>query len=159
MKVNLLYGVIGKVQTGYLNIYPFAEEETEHVQMGDIQNLDQFVCDAEATEIIAIDVLDYVELPKITNVLDHWSSKLRKGGKLILGCTDGYIAAKAFADYKISVEEFNIIIHGSQEMPHLIKRVSLTMAGLTKYLETVHNLKVIKKRYDGYGLIIEAERK
>lgn len=130
------------------------EQKTGYENLGDVRNLDSTVCDAEAIEILALDIIDYIPINETNKVLDHWVSKLRMGGKMIVGGVDAFSVAKAFSSYQISIDEYNELVHGVDK-PRL---VSLTMGGLTSYFEQKHGLKIIKKRYDGFSYLIEVER-
>lgn len=158
MKVNLVYGPESQVQTGFLNLSPMVEEENDIVKMCDIRNLDQYVCDAEVMELVAHGVIDYIPLPEVTNVIDHWIKKLRIGGKITVSGVDAYSVAKSFTEYRIDIDTFNQLLLGQQGYPHEHKSNVLTMASLTKYLEQVHGLQIINKRYDNYMYIVNAER-
>lgn len=158
MKVNLVYGPESQVQTGFLNLSPMVEEENDIVKMCDIRNLDQYVCDAEVMELVAHGVVDYIPLPEVTSVIDHWVSKLRIGGRLTISGIDAYIVAKSFIEYRIDIDTFNQLILGRQDLPHEHRFSVLTMNSLVHYLKDYHRLKVINKRYDGYMCIINAER-
>ncbi len=158
MRVNIQYGSQHEAMTGYLNLNPFATEETEHVKMCDPRNLNQFICDAEAVEILALDVVDYIPLPQITDTIDHWVSKLRIGGKITIGAIDAYSVASAFAEYQIDLDMFNQLILGPQTEPNQHKSNVLTMASLIHYLETKHELKITQKRYDNFAYLVTAER-
>lgn len=140
MKINLTMGN-DPPKTGYENLT-------------DVRNLDSTVCDAEATEILALDVIDYIPIDKTNKTLDHWISKLRMGGKLIVGGVDAFSVAKAFSSYQIGINEYNELIHGVNRL----RLVSLTMGGLVDYFKTKHELKIIKKRYYEFSYFIEVER-
>ena len=85
-------------------------------------------------------------------------SKLKIGGKLVISFMDATLTAKDFANYRVSLEEFNNRIHGSQEKPYLIKRSSITVVDLCKHVVETHNMRIIKKRInDGKGTV-EFER-
>lgn len=156
MKLNLLYGHGDHLQE-YININPFALEETDNIRISDVKNLDKIVENAEATEIIASDVIDYLALNEINPTLDHWISKMRHGARLVIGGCDSYDAAKALVQFEIDLETFNMLVHGTQDQPHLFKRMCLTLPGLCEYL-TDHGLKIIKKRRNGLNYVVEAQR-
>lgn len=157
MRINLIYGE-GEPKTGYLNLSPFCKQEDEYNKKCELDNL-HYLCDGEATEILAIDVVDYLSLTEVNSYIDHWVSKLRIGGKLIISGVDGFSVAKAFSSYQISIDEYNGLIHGSQTSPHLVRRTSLTLTGLEQYLVETHSLTLVHKRYDGFAFMIEVERK
>ena len=131
MKVNLLYGE-ADILTGYLNLHPFAisDDDEKNIRIADIKNIDRHVCDAEATEIIATDVIDYLSLYEVPKVLGHWIKKLRHGGKIVIGGTDMNEVTRGFIHGDIDLETTNKLLHGLQTQPHLVKRVNLTLLGV-----------------------------
>jgi hypothetical protein len=157
MKVNLIYGQ-GDTLNGYLNLHPFAMQDTENTKIADVKNIDRYVCDAEATEIIATDVVDYLVLYEVPEVISHWIKKLRHGGKLIIGGVDVAHVSRDFSKGDIDLETTNKLLHGIQTQPHMVKRVNLTINGICQFLQGDHGLKIIKKRHDGYNYIVEAAR-
>ena len=156
IKVNLLYGS-GDVLHTHLNLDPFTAEETDVLTRADVKNLDNFVDDAEAQEIIALDVIDYMPLRDINTVIQHWASKLRHGGSLIIGGVDLFEVSKAFVQYRLDITQANQLIHGEQSKPYLVKRVNFTSMGLVDYLSTL-GLKIQKKRVNNFHMTIEAIR-
>ena len=156
VKINLLYGS-GDVLHTHLNLDPFVAEETDVLIRSDVKNLDSFVDDAEAKEIIALDVIDYIPLTDINKVIEHWVSKLRHGGSLIIGGTDLFEVSKAFAQYRLDITKTNKLIHGEQHKPYLIKRTNFSMLGLVDFLSAL-GLKIQKKRVNNFHMTIEATR-
>ena len=158
-KVNLIYGEGDVLQT-HLNINPFAKNgEESNVIRDDIENLDKHVDSSELKELVAYDVIDYVSLEKHEDVIENWVSKIRFGGKIIIGGVDFFEVCKAFSQYKIGSLEANILLHGTQEKPYLIKRLSHTAIGLSDYLSQKFNFTITKKRISGYQMVVEAERR
>jgi hypothetical protein len=157
MKVNLIYGE-GDVLSGYLNLHPFAMQDTEDVKIADIKKLDRWIADAQATEIIATDVIDYLTLYEVPKVIAHWAKKLRHGGKIVIGGTDMNEVARGFVNGDINLETTNKLLHGQQTQPHLKKLVNLTGIGLAQFLTQDAGLKILKVRSAGYNYVVEAER-
>jgi predicted TPR repeat methyltransferase len=156
-KLNLIYGV-GDVLHTHLNINPFAEEEIEDVLVrADIKDLSNFAEEAEVTEIIAKDVIDYLPLSQIEKVLSHWVSRLRHGGTIVVGGTDLYEVAKDFSQYRMDITSAIKLLHGEQTKPYLIKRVNFTVMGMVEYLSGM-GLKIQKKRVNNHAMIVEAKR-
>lgn len=155
-KLNLLYGC-GDLLHTHTNFNPFAEEETESIIRADVKNLDAYVDDSEADEIVALDVLDYLPLPDIDNALSNWIKKLRHGGTLVIGGTDIYEVSKAFSQYRLDIHRTNHLLHGEQTKPYLIKRGNFTALGLCDFLEA-KGLEIQKKRVNDFHMIIEAKR-
>lgn len=157
-KLNLIYGV-GDVLHTHTNINPFAEEaDGETIIRDDLMNLDKHVDDAELTELVASDVLDYIPLNNIENVIKNWMKKIRYGGRVILGGTDLLEVSKSLSQYRIDITEANVLLHGDQSKPYLIKRVNFSATGLSDYLKYEYGFKIIKKRINNYKMIVEAER-
>ena len=156
-KINLIYGN-GDVFNTHLNINPFKQEnDPESVVRGDIKNLDNYADDSELEELLAIDVLDYIPLNETSEVISNWVKKIRYGGKIVIGGIDLMDVCKDFSQYKIGLDEANLLIHGEQDKPYLIRRVGFTAISVAGYLES-KGLKVNKKRTSNYKMIVEAVR-
>lgn len=157
MKVNLIYGE-GDVLTGYLNLHPFAMQDTDEVKIADVKNIDRFVCDAEANEIIATDVIDYLVSHEVPKIIQHWVRKLRHGGKIVIGGIDMNEVTRGFVNGDLDLETTNKLLHGQQTQPHLVRRVNLSLIGIANFLNEDCGLKVMKKRMAGYSYLVEATR-
>ena len=121
-------------------------------------NLDEHVDDAELSELIAADVIDYIPLNEVNDVLSNWAKKIRVGGKIVLGGTDLVEVCKAMSQYRISITDANELIHGTQLKPYLIKRATFTAIGISDYLEGNFNFTTTKKSVNNYKMIVEAKR-
>ena len=120
--------------------------------------LDAAVDDSEATEIVLSEALDYIPLSDLADFLDHVIKKLRHGGSITIIGTDAFTVAKNFAQYKLPIEEFNILMHGGASKPHHIKTATLTMHGVVNFLRTEFGLKVLRQSLEDYTYVIEAQR-
>ena len=78
MKLNL--GCGKKVKDGYVNIDK--RKTSKHVVIGDVRNLKYK--DNTIDEIFANDVYEHVSWAESQNLLNHWVSKLKSGGTLIM---------------------------------------------------------------------------
>ena len=156
-KVNLIYG-IGDVMHTHLNINPFAEDESDIMVRGDLINLDKYVDDSELKELVAIDVIDYLPMDKTESAILNWVKKIRIGGSIILGGVDLFEVSKSLCQYRIDITEANILIHGDQQKPYMTRRANFTAMGLSEYLQTKFDFKIIKKRINNYKMIVEARR-
>lgn len=157
MKINLLYGV-GDYLNGYLNIHPFSVEETDSLKIGDVKNLDKWVQDAEAKEILATDVIDYLPLNEVNPTITNWVKKLRHKGTLVIGGVDLFEISKGVYQYELDIPTANKLLHGLQQEPHLFRRANFTIFGITDYLANTHGLVIMKKRITGYTYTVEAIR-
>ena len=96
MKINITLGGSG-YKSGYVNVDPTLKRMGEEVVLekanngqtnvikADIRNLDEITLENECVEIVAEDILDYLQLGESRKVLAHWISKLRHGGKIVVG--------------------------------------------------------------------------
>lgn len=116
------------------------------------------VDDAEANEIILNNVLEYILLTEITDFLGFIIGKLRHDGTLVITGVDAYTVAKDYVAYKLSIEDFNILLHGAQQDEHFIKTATLTLHGLVNFLQEEFGLEVVRKTLEDYTYVIEAKR-
>lgn len=156
MKIQLVYGE-GDLYNGYLVLNPFLEQETDQVKRCDIKNIDNFCCDGECEELIAVNVLEYFNASKIPEILSHWIKKVAINGKIIIGVTNVYDVARCFVNGVINLETFNALVHGTNEKPYLVKRSCLTSTLIENYLKSA-GLKIMKRKINNYNVIIECVR-
>lgn len=157
MKYNLLFGTAGEFYDGYLNLnqFPFRPEE----QKQDVRNLDNLMDDGEAFEILAYDVIDYLQANEVEPTIDHWVRKLAVGGKIVIGGVDIVDVAKALASYKIGIGEVNNLLYsGKPELPHMYKKTSVTANAIKEYLRDKHGLRINTVRVNGFNMVVEAEK-
>jgi hypothetical protein len=158
MKINITLGGAG-YKAGYVNIDPTlkrlgediilenANDDQTNVIKADVRNLDDVALENECLEIVAEDILDYLQIKESRTVLAHWISKLRHGGKIVVGGTDR----------SIDSESLNEIIHGSFAESWSVKLSHTTMEDLALFLES-QGIKITKKRIKGFKMIVEGER-
>ena len=157
-KINLIYGE-GDVLHTHININPFAENaDGNNIIRDDISNLDKHVDDAEVSELVALDVIDYIPITKAEETIENWVKKIRIGGRIIIGGTDLVEVCKSLSHYRLDITDANILIHGEQSKPYLIKRVNFSSLGLSDYLSHKFNLNVLKRSVNNYKMFVEAQR-
>tara|TARA_Y100001938_G_C8074820_1_gene425355 strand:- start:1378 stop:1863 length:486 start_codon:yes stop_codon:yes gene_type:complete len=157
-KVNLIHGE-GDVLDTHLNINPFTKKTEDGLLVrGDLTNIDKYVDDAEAEEIIAMDVIDYISTTKTAETIANWISKLAIGGRIVIGGIDIIAVSKSLADYSLDIASANLLIHGKQDEPYLIKRASFSAYDLAEYLEVTYGLGIVKKDIQNYKMFVEAQR-
>ena len=151
MKINLILD--GHPLSGYRNIDPYGfGDETKTV--GDIHNLNDIVEDAEATEILALDVIDFMPSDTVLTAISHWVSKLRHRGTIVIGGKDLWQISKAIHQKILDITEANEAIHGTEEKPRLSH---LTIDRLVSIMED-QGLKILKKRVNKFDMVVEAQR-
>ena len=168
MKINIVVGGTD-YKSGYINIDPTLQRKSESVLLensneeqsnvikADIRNLDDVASSSECNELVAENVLDYLEFSESKAVLSHWISKLRHGGKIIVGGTDVYEVCRLFYKQAIDLQTLNSVLHGSFAQPWDVKMSHTTMEDLKDFLES-QGIRITKKRIQGFNMIIEGER-
>lgn len=149
MKVHLHHNH-DDVLNGYFNV---CMSETDDPRA----EIDATVDDAEATEIIANNVLEYVPQAQIVTMLNQIIGKLRHGGELVITGVDAYTVAKDYVAYKLTIEAFNILLHGDQQGAH-VKQTTLTLHGLVNFLREQFGLEIVEQGLDEYTFSIKARR-
>ena len=157
-KINLIYGE-GDVFHTHLNINPFSENADGKILVrDDVSNLDKYADDSELTELIAIDVIDFIPANKTSEVIDNWVKKIRIGGKIVIGGVDLFEVCKCLSQYKIDTYDANALIHGNQNKPYMIRRVNFTAIGISEYLKDKFGFEIISKNISNFKMNVEARR-
>ena len=168
MRVSITVGAT-QFKNGYLNIDPISEEGGELVGSryhqdnfdgsikADVRNLDDVAMDSECVEIIAEDVLDYLVIDEARAAIAHWIKKLRHGGRIVIYGTDSYEVCKQLMQRTIDIDQFNHLIHGEFTQPWDVKMSHMSIGDLQNELES-HGIKILKKRVNGFSMVIEGER-
>jgi hypothetical protein len=141
----------------YIILSPVVQDNTETEKKINIlshsllNSLDDYIEDGEAEEIILDDIIEYIRSDIFIMVFEKCIKKIKHGGKIIITGTDIYLVCKAFVEYKISIEELNLLVYGNA------KNIGLTSETISKYLEKI-GFKIIKRRHEIYDYLIEAQR-
>lgn len=107
----------------------------------------------ECTEIIAEEIIDYISIDDLLDIVTHYVSKLRHGGKIILGGTDIIELSKDILRQNKTMVEVNHEIFGTSNL----KKGCLALNDVVTVLSHL-NLKITKQRLDGTKFIVEAIR-
>lgn len=125
--------------------------------LGFVKTLDPFAGNSECTEILAPDILNYIESDKVEEFIIHLTSKLRHGGKIILGGNDIISLAQFILSqpHNMNILSLNKLVYGdSLERPIACQlHVNFVSDVLQKC-----GLKIDKMSLDGYKFIVEATR-
>lgn len=111
MKLHLTIGGNAPPREGHLNVDPLAEPGGPRI-FGHLGDLSGHVEDCEAAEIVALDVLDYLDPALGEATLDHWTRKLRRGGLLVVGGLDLTEVCRQLGLRKIGLAVANELIYG-----------------------------------------------
>lgn len=108
---------------------------------------------ASVKEIFAADAIDLLSCKDVYTALKVLTSKLRHGGKLIIGGTDITLVAKAIVTQQLNLVDANNLIHGV----NCEKHTQISMSDLIDLLRSL-GLVVTRKVIDGYGFFVEGVR-
>lgn len=107
MKLNLQCGP--DIIVGYRNID--INPTAAGVEKGDFRNLTN-VINESVDEIRAINVVQLIHMAELTKVLNHWFSKLKKGGEIYIQAIDMNLVGNSTSYGQISIEDANKLIFG-----------------------------------------------
>jgi hypothetical protein len=114
-------------------------------------NIDDVVCDAEATEILALGVLDKYSLTDIPKIVDVFVRKLRHGGSITLDCIDLAELLKSVLNGELTLSEINNFTHGGN-------RKSVLNVNFLSDLLKERGLRITLLRLENLHGIVKAER-
>ena len=154
MKIRITVGDDQKLN-GYLNLDPISKFDDVAV---DIRNLDEVAEDSECNEILADDVVGFLERSDALQAMSNWIKKLRKNGKIIITAVDAHVVSGLFYTGQIDLETFNKLLHGNLSAPWDIRLSNTTIEDVSEFLVS-RGLVVTKKRQNGKRITIEAQRK
>lgn len=162
MKLNLLLKNPERILNGYINVDPFADKTDERIE-GDIAQLTdangvEIVCDGEAEEIIAREVIEYFSPGQVDYLFNIWLKKLKIGGTLIVTAVDFEEVARGIVFGNIgNAQQLNDLIHGKQTEPWELKKTTFSLNILVGMLEG-RGMRVLKKLNDDFRCILVAQR-
>lgn len=120
-------------------------------------NLDTVCEKAQCTELLAPNVLDYIHGSALISTIKNWTSKLRHGGKLIVGGTDVVTLSKKIWTGHTSTIDANKLLYGTGENVWAIKQGCYSCYDISHILRE-EGLNIIKQKISGIRYIVEAER-
>jgi len=153
MKIRITVGANEQL-SGYVNIDPISKFNDLAI---DIRDLSEVVENSECREILAEDVIDFLEKKESFTVISNWISKLRHGGKIIITSVDAHVTSGLLYKGKIELSTFNKLMHGNFTAPWDVKLSHSTIEEMSSFLIS-QGLVINKKRQNGPHMIIEAER-
>lgn len=157
MKVNLLLDNPGGVRSGYLNIDPYAEPDDPRRQRASPAALDEVVCDAECSEFVAINVLDYYPIYDVNTVFDHWVKKLAHGGSLIVSVVDTEEVARLWVADCISPQDAAELLYGKQKRIWEVRKSPHTLASVAEMFRS-RGLQIVEQRVRNAIVLVKGTR-
>lgn len=152
MKLNLCLFPKGNLND-YVNICATAQPHDKNFVYGDIAELNDFVDDGEAEEIVAMDILPYFPPKEADELLRRWVAKLKLGGTIVLGAFDCNIIGRLLNFRSYTHADFQRIILGENGERHSLHSLEDT----TKKL-IARNMKITSKKIENNFFVIKAER-
>lgn len=157
MKLNL--GCGNDIRNDYLNIDVGQVNLPPNIfRSGDVTNLDWVAQDNSVDEILALNILQYIELPKVDSTFINWTQKLKVGGSVKILVNDLYAYADMFVNKQMPIQQLVMTLFGSQENQFLIKKNSIDRHTLiNKLIKMGFNIDNIKYE-NGLDLYVEATK-
>jgi hypothetical protein len=152
MKLNLVFGS-GVPLDGYLNVSPTAAG----CVYAHFSDLDPVVEDAEASEILASDVADFVPASAFDDMLAHWARKLARGGTLTVRGLDLADVCRMVASRQLDLPRANLLIYGDQSVPSACRKSATSLPLMCGVLRSV-GLTIAAKAFAGPFYTVTARR-
>jgi len=150
-RLNL--GCGNDIRSGFVNIDRLPGKSDNYKQ-GCMKSLDWLVEDSTVDEILALDCLEYVLAKDVRSTVTNWVNKLSPGGIIKILVPDCHLAAKSFAQGQLALQEYQMIVFGTQENND--ERLSLIDPLIILDMLKELGLTVSLKRYDGVAFYVEA---
>lgn len=112
MKINICFGDSNEYLNNYINTNIF---ESNNFKQCHPENIDSIADDGEAEQILAINVLNYIDYNKINNVLNNWFNKLKYDGTIIISFFDFLETARLFSLGELHIDDARKIFYGEQK--------------------------------------------
>jgi len=152
MRINLGCGY--DIRNGYINIDINKKDLPDNLyKQGDMENLDWLTDDNTIEEILALNILQYIDPNSLDKSFENWYKKLINGGVIKIYLPDTYCVAKALSQDQISMSEFQKIILGTKEQND-IKSSVLDLPSL-KNLLLKNKFSINIQRYEGMMMYLE----
>ena len=156
MKINILLDSPNNTLSGYVNVDPIADPNDIKRVVCDVDNLTPLVDDGEAEVIIVTEVLAYFPFRDLDRLVNHWVSKLKKGGgRLTITDIDFYEVTRDIQSRKLNLEEANMLLYGHEDKPWRYRKALISGQLLADLLRS-KGLKIVKHRLGEYKFVVEA---
>lgn len=158
MKVQLTLGQ--PALNGYMCLDPLTSpNQTDKIQC-DPTNVDPIVDHNEASELLVLDVIDYVPLFLREKVLTHWMSKVAHNGILILSATDMSELSRLIYNGQFSdAVSTNHALFGSGQNLWTIKKSFIPCQNTMGTIVSTGQFNIEHVKYEGFKYYITARRK
>ena len=157
MKIQISYDS-PDIRSGYLVLENLGDHSTDLKRTKcDISFIDPYVANGEAEEILVLDVLTYYQNVATIYLLNHWTNKIAINGIMTISDIDSIECARALTNGNLSIQDYNILVHGTQNQPWLFRKTCLSLNQLVEYFE-VKGWKILTKKINNFKFVILAQR-
>jgi hypothetical protein len=154
MKINICFGNSNEYLNGYVNTNFVKSNNFENCHP---ENLDSIVDDGEADEILAINVLNYIEFKKTKDVLINWYKKLKYDGTIVISFFDFAEICRALTSGQLDVLDAKKLIYGEQNEGWQFFKSGSSLIELKKFFLSIGS-KVEYCKIDGFISHIKVRR-
>jgi len=162
MKLNLLLSS-DDILGGFINLdeYPIIKNKdqafTTEKKKGSVRNLDHIADTGEVEQIVANDVIDFIDPDKKGGVIQGWCKKLAYGGTISIGGVDLWEVSKGYSGFGLSDEQVSSLLFGNPGFPFGYRRGVCNGQNIRDILQNC-GLKVTRHMVDNYRYNITAKR-
>ena len=157
MKIQLSYDS-NDIRSGYVILEHLCDHSCDLKRTKcDISFIDPYVSNGEADEILALDVLSYFPAQATGFLLETWTNKVSIGGTITISDIDAIEVSRSLSNGSLSINDYNVLIHGMQNQPWLFRKTCLTLSQLVEYFE-LKGWQILSKLIDNFQFVITAKR-
>ncbi len=143
-----------------LNLFIDPNKQTEvpnYINVSNIGNFDTIAEFGECSEIVGLDIIEYIPHNLLRETLSYWVSKLAHGGLLTLSATHLETLIKAYYRKELKNQLFNELLFGKQDLPCNFKKGSVNLEEIRDFLISLKT-KVVECRIVGTQFFIKVVR-
>lgn len=111
MKINICFGDSNEHIENYINTNFFKDNNFENCHP---ENIDSIADDGEVEEILALNVLNYIDHTKLDEVIIKWFKKLKYDGTICISFFDFLETARLLTIGRIDLHDAKKIFYGEQ---------------------------------------------
>jgi len=157
MKINLGCGDDIR-SNGFINIdLQQITDDSEIFKRGDVTNLDWVCEDDSVEEVVALNILQYLNMKQCSDSLNNWHKKLKKNASIKILLPDFRYINREFNNGQISLGDMLVSTYGMQSHENDYVRCGLDKKLMLNLLENI-GFNVSSIRYEGVSLYIQAEK-
>lgn len=154
MKINICFGDSSEYLNNYVNTNIF---QSDQFQQCHPENIDAIVDDGEAEQILAINVLNYIEYEKTKNVLTNWFNKLKYDGTMTVSFFDFLEIARLLSLGDLQINDAKKLFYGEQKEGWAFFKSGISLEEVRLFFKTI-KCKIEYCKRDGLISFIKVRR-